>query len=134
MNIHEIENKYDETIKIIKEYCYELMKFSETQKDKWNLIPDLAKKANGIGGYNDSLSVCTQHKIWRIINSVSNGFYTFCVDCTTGKIKYQNYDICLDKVSNDFLFDMLSININDINCDIISEKLKNKIRRGFLND
>ena len=123
-----VQDKYVKMKKAIKEYCAELMKFSEIQKDKWNLLPSISKQANGITGYNDSLSVCTEHKIWRI-NNISNGYYTFCVDCITGKIKYQNYDndICLDEKDINFLLSMAKINVNDVNCDIIIKNLKMKI-------
>ena len=99
----DLEKAYEAIEKAKYEYAKRIIEFVKSQKEKWPLLPDLAREADGRSGYSDQLGMCYRHRVWRIQNSF-DGYYLFAIKCSSGKLCSVSYGETLNpiKITEDY--------------------------------
>jgi len=69
-----------------KELAKEIRSFSKSQKEFWQLVPDLALEADGRSGYSDNFSRAYHNGVWAVDSSKDNTGYNVYVDLATGEL------------------------------------------------
>lgn len=64
----------------------EVRKSSISQKELWQLVPNLALEAEGRDGWGDNTSLCYKDGLWLVGNSTHGGRTPYVVDCFTGHL------------------------------------------------
>jgi hypothetical protein len=106
----------------------EVRQWSESQKELWRQIPNLALEADGKNGYSDDLAYCYNYGFWRIWDHSSyRGMFLLCsVDCSTGRIGNDSASFHHQKfveATDEAVLRLLS-RLDDIDAKLLVKKLK----------
>lgn len=111
----------------------EVRQWSESQKELWQQIPNLALEADGKNGYSDDLAYCYTYGFWRIWDSSSyRGMYLLCsIDCSTGRIGNESASFSQEKfveATDEAILRLLS-RLDDIDASLLLKNLKEAAKK-----
>ena len=121
-------NKEKEILKICKELAEKIREISKSQKELWQLVPNLCLEANGRGGYSDHYQWAYTSGYWALGSSNDGYMYQLAIDLITGDIVRLSDDAPL--ASDEEIVKTLAINFYELDASGIVEGLKKDILKG----